>query len=609
MAIAIYCQWWFPNTPKWLWILAFSVALVYVNARSVGNFGSFEYWFAMIKVVAIVLFVVCGLALVLGFTPKPAIGFSNFTAHGGFLPTGWRGVWMAMVFVIFSYLGTEVVAVTAGEAKDPQTAVPRAMRSMVGRLILFYLGSITVLIAIVPWNQIQPGSDVTASPFVKVFQLIGVPAAAHIVNFVVITAAASSMNCNLYLCGRMIFSLARGGYAPAAFGVVSRRNTPIAALLVSAAGLAVAIVVALVYPEQRVCLFVWSLPLRRIIRVAGDLRHSLSVSQEMGCIRRPPFARAHDRISVHVDSGNRGDRRDSATTWWVEGMRVTLISGNSVARGAHHRILHHRHPPQTSKLMSLLSQFSQALTSGAIRVIDLTQPLDASTAIIPLPPEFGQCWPFRLEEISRYDQRGPAWYWNNFSCGEHTGTHFDAPVHWVTGKDYPQQRDRLYSGREILRPGLRDRRVARCRRKSRLPDDSGAHRTVGTATRPRAGRIMGADAYRLVQTQDRGGVLNIKEDGSHAPGPHPDLVPFLARERDVIGWGSEGVGTDAGQAFRFDPPFPCHSIMHGNNKFGLASLTNLDQLPPTGAILITPPLKIVNGSGSPCRVLALVSKP
>ncbi len=224
VAIAIYCQWWFPHTPKWFWILGFSLALLYINARSVGSFGSFEYWFAMIKVVAIVLFIGFGLALVAGLGPMPAIGFSNFTAHGGFLATGWRGVWMAMVFVIFSYIGTEVVAVTAGEAKDPKTAVPRAMRSMVGRLILFYVGAIVVLIAIVPWNQIQPGSDVTASPFVKVFQLIGVPAAAAIVNFVVITAAASSMNCNLYLVSRMMFSLARGGYAPASFGRVSSRG-------------------------------------------------------------------------------------------------------------------------------------------------------------------------------------------------------------------------------------------------------------------------------------------------------------------------------------------------------------------------------------------------
>ncbi len=327
VAIAIYCQWWFPNTPKWLWIAAFSIALVYVNARSVGNFGSFEYWFAMIKVVAIVLFVVCGLALLLGFTPKPAIGFSNFTSHGGFLPTGWRGVWMAMVFVIFSYLGTEVVAVTAGEAKDPQTAVPRAMRSMVGRLILFYLGAITVLVGIVPWNQIQPGSDVTASPFVKVFQMIGVPAASHVVNFVVITAAASSMNCNLYLCGRMIFSLARGGYAPSVFGVVSRRNTPVAALLISAAGLALAILVATVYPDSAyVYLFGVSL--------FGGLFAWLVIFVTHLAFRRKWDASGGRRLPMRMIgypytsiAGTAAIVAILATTWWVEGMRVTLISG------------------------------------------------------------------------------------------------------------------------------------------------------------------------------------------------------------------------------------------------------------------------------------------
>ncbi len=256
--------------------------------------------------------------------------------------------------------------------------------------------------------------------------------------------------------------------------------------------------------------------------------------------------------------------------------------------------------------MNLLSQFAEALSSGAIKVVDLTQPLDASTAIIQLPPEFGQCWPFRMEEISKYDQRGPAWYWNNFSCSEHTGTHFDAPVHWVTGKDYPNNSTDTIPVRNFFAPAcvidvsreaaadadflLTPRRVEEWEKEhGRIPAGSWVLMRTDWSKRK-------ADAY-----------LNNREDGSHVPGPHPDLVPFLARERNVIGWGSEGVGTDAGQAYRFDPPFPCHSIMHGSNKFGLASLANLDQLPATGAILITPPLKIVNGSGSPCRVLALVS--
>lgn len=257
---------------------------------------------------------------------------------------------------------------------------------------------------------------------------------------------------------------------------------------------------------------------------------------------------------------------------------------------------------------NLLNQFAQALAKGAIQVIDLTQSLDANTAVIQLPPPFGPSWPFRLEEISRYDDRGPAWYWNNFACGEHTGTHFDAPVHWVTGKDHPGNATDTIPVQKFFAPAcVIDASQA-------VAADTDFLLTVQhvEAWEKEHGRIE-AGSWVLMRTdwskrQDSASFLNMKEDGAHVPGPHPDLVPFLAKERDVIGWGSEGVGTDAGQAYRFDPPFPCHSGMHGSNKFGLASLTNLDQLPPKGAILITPPLKIVNGSGSPCRVLALVTK-
>jgi amino acid transporter, AAT family len=326
-AIAIYCQWWFPNTPKWLWILGFSCALLYVNARSVGSFGSFEYWFAMIKVVAIVLFIVFGASLLMGLGPRPAIGVSNLTAHGGFLATGWRGMWMAMVFVIFSYLGTEVVAVAAGEARQPEIAAPQAMRSMVVRLIVFYLGAIFVLICIVPWNQIQPGADVTASPFVKVFQLIGVPAAAHIVNFVVITAAASSINCDLYLVSRMMFSLARGGYAPAVFGGVSSRGTPVPALLVSAASFALAIVIALLYPDSAyVYLFG--------VALFGGLYVWLMIFVTHLFFRPKWEAEGRPRLPVRMMGypytsvlGAAAILAILATTWWVEGMRVTLIAG------------------------------------------------------------------------------------------------------------------------------------------------------------------------------------------------------------------------------------------------------------------------------------------
>jgi L-asparagine transporter-like permease len=326
-AISIYCQWWFPNTPKWLWILGFSCALLYINARSVASFGAFEYWFAMVKVAAIVLFIVFGAALLFGFGSKPAIGLSNYTVHGGFLPAGWRGVWMAMGFVIFSYLGTEIVAVTSGEARKPEVAVPRAMRSMLGRLTIFYLGAIAVLIGIMPWDRVQPGAGVTASPFVKVFALIGVPAAAHIVNLVVITAAASSMNCNLYLCSRMMFSLARGGYAPAALGRVSRSGAPPNALLVSAAGLGLATLIALVYPDGA---FVYLFG----ISLFGGLYCWFVIFVTHLFFRAKWNAAGHPRPAVRMIGypftsllGAAAILAVMITTWWVEGMRVTLIAG------------------------------------------------------------------------------------------------------------------------------------------------------------------------------------------------------------------------------------------------------------------------------------------
>ncbi|MBI3667714.1 MAG: amino acid permease [Acidobacteria bacterium] len=326
-AVAIYCQWWFPGTPKWIWIVGFSAALVYVNSRSVGIFGEFEYWFAMIKVVAIICFIVFGVAVLGGFGPAPATGLRNFTAYDGFLPRGLKGVWMALVYVIFSYIGTEVVAVTAGDAREPEKAVPKAMRSMVGRLILFYIGAIVVLIGLFPWNQIQPGADVTASPFVRVFQWIGIPAAAHIVNFVVITAAASSMNCNLYLVTRMIFSLSRGGYAPAVFGRLSKRGTPQNALLISTAGLAVATVVALLYPESAYvylfgialfgALFVWLM----IFLTHLAFRRKWD---ELGRPRLPVRMIGYPYTSI---LGAAVLLAIILTTWWAEGMRPALLAG------------------------------------------------------------------------------------------------------------------------------------------------------------------------------------------------------------------------------------------------------------------------------------------
>lgn len=326
-AVAIYCRWWFPQVPPWAWIALFSVLLVGVNAIGVGSFGEFEYWFAMIKVVAILAFIGFGAVVLLGLLPNGAHpGLHNFTS-GPFFANGFSGMWMAMCFVIFSYIGTEVVAVTAGEAKKPDEAIPRAMKSMVFRLIFFYLAAMVVLVGVVPWQSIQPGADVTASPFVTVFRLMRVPAATHLMNFVVLTAALSSMNCDLYLSTRMMFSLARGNYAPAALGKVTRRGVPLPALLVSTIGLAIATVVAILYPASAYVylfgvalfggLFVWMMIFITHLR-----------------FRRAWAAQGNRRLPVRMAgypytsiAGALVVAGIIATTWWVEGMRPTILAG------------------------------------------------------------------------------------------------------------------------------------------------------------------------------------------------------------------------------------------------------------------------------------------
>ncbi len=176
-AVAIYFGFWFPHVPGWIWVMLVSAGLVTINALQVGNFGEFEYWFALIKVVAIVAFIVVGLLLITGLGPWPAVGLANLTQHGGFLPHGWLGVWLALTLVITSYMGVEVIAVTAGEAENPSTSIPRAMRKIVYRLIIFYVLAITVMLAMTPWNRTGSAS-VTGSPFVRAFQTVGIPFAA-----------------------------------------------------------------------------------------------------------------------------------------------------------------------------------------------------------------------------------------------------------------------------------------------------------------------------------------------------------------------------------------------------------------------------------------------
>jgi kynurenine formamidase len=255
---------------------------------------------------------------------------------------------------------------------------------------------------------------------------------------------------------------------------------------------------------------------------------------------------------------------------------------------------------------TLLTQVVEALERGSLKVVDLTQPLGPATPVIGLPPMFAASPGVTIDVISRYDDKGPAWYWNTLRFGEHTGTHFDAPIHWVTGKDLPNNACDTIPPRRFVGPACV---MDVTDDVARNPDFLLTTERIEAWERDH-GRIP-ANAWVLLRTgwslrTDPAEFLNVTADGPHSPGFDAAASRLLASDRDVLGVGVETIGTDAGQAGRFDPPFPNHTIMHGAGKLGLASLCHLDQLPATGAIVIAAPLKIVDGSGSPLRVIAIV---
>lgn len=256
----------------------------------------------------------------------------------------------------------------------------------------------------------------------------------------------------------------------------------------------------------------------------------------------------------------------------------------------------------------VLKELTTALTSGQVKIIDLTNTLSPDFPVIVLPPEFGQCAPFRIEKLSRYDENGPAWYWNNISMNEHTGTHFDAPAHWVTGKDLPANTVDAIPAQEFMAPAV----VIDISAESAADADFVVTReflekweSKNGAIPPRHWIALRSDWYKRVGTPE---YLNMKEDGPHSPGPDADAVKFMVHDRDCVGLAVETVGTDAGQASHFNPPLPAHSILHGNGRYGLQCLTNLDKLPTFGSVIVATPLKIEGGSGSPLRVVAMIEE-
>ncbi|MGG1676064.1 amino acid permease [Neobacillus sp. NRS-1170] len=243
-AIAVYMKYWFPTVPGMVWILLFGAVLIYVNATSVNTFATFEYWFSMIKISAIVGFIILGAYVLFGTSDHPKMGAENFVNDGGFLPFGWNGVWIAIFISLFSFLGTELIAVTAGEAKDPDVAVPKALKATVFRLSTFYVLTLAIMLMIVPWKA----AGVDKSPFVKVMEILNIPGASGIMNFIILTAALSAMNSQLYASTRMVFSLSRSNFAPAFLGKLNKKGVPGAALAVSTLGIIVAAVVSALFP-------------------------------------------------------------------------------------------------------------------------------------------------------------------------------------------------------------------------------------------------------------------------------------------------------------------------------------------------------------------------
>jgi kynurenine formamidase len=252
-----------------------------------------------------------------------------------------------------------------------------------------------------------------------------------------------------------------------------------------------------------------------------------------------------------------------------------------------------------------LADLAAALGSGAVRVVDLTQPLSETTPVLHLPAPFVNTPGLSRRELSRYDDRGPAWAWSVLEVGEHVGTHFDAPIHWITGRDGEDVAS--VAPERLVGPAVVIDKSAEA---AADPDFllTADHVRAFTAEHgplPEGGWLLlrtGWDA----RAHDQDAYLNVHDGASHTPGPDAECARWLAQETPIVGIGVETVGTDAGSAGGFDPPFPVHSYFLGAGKYGVTQLANLAELPPTGAVVVVAPLKLVGGTGSPARVLALV---
>lgn len=308
VASAVYMGFWFPQVPSAVWVLAFAAVLIYANSRTVGRLGAIESWLVLIKIVAVALFVVLAIVILTGATAQPA-GLGNLVAHGGFAPFGLKGIWLGCCIVIFSFIGVEIIGVTSGEAADPARTIPRAMRRMVLSLSAIYVITIGLIAALTPWTELGAGQ----SPFVRVLAGLGIPAAAGVMNFVVLSAALSSSNANLYLIARTLFSLSRAGFVPRALGNVSARGAPVNALLVSSVGLVAAAFVCALWPDTA---YVWFFG----VALFGGMFVWLMIFVTHIAYARP-------RVAFGSYAGALAITGILLSTWFVPGMHSTLIAG------------------------------------------------------------------------------------------------------------------------------------------------------------------------------------------------------------------------------------------------------------------------------------------
>ena len=317
VASATYMRYWFPAVPALVWIALFSLLLIVVNLRSVGDYGRFEFWFAMIKLATMATFIIIG-AMLLAGGRVPA----QYTAQGGFFPRGVLAPFLAMTFALYTFGGIEMVAITTGESRSP-AEIPRAVRLTFITLAFVYLGSIVVLVGVMPWNRV----GVTESPFVTVFRTVGIPAASSLMSFVILTAALSGANANLYSASRMLFSLARGGWAPASLGRLNKAGSPQLALVASSYGIVVAVVLEMWVPGNAFVYILsgalFGLMLSWLVSLAAHIscRRRMSSNQVNSLPMRSPLGAWGSVLGLTLVTAA------ILKTWWDS--RVSLVSGLS----------------------------------------------------------------------------------------------------------------------------------------------------------------------------------------------------------------------------------------------------------------------------------------